>query len=87
MLVEKMLETANTCKGQVSLIVKFLLKKFSEGFSYQKVAIFEFGEYKDADTKTVLKIQNLNEVEMSVLDTIQVHNLAEERSVGLINYE
>ena len=37
--------------------------------------------------RTVLKISNLDEGELNVLNTVQVHNLGEEHNVGLFNYE
>ena len=39
------------------------------------------------DTGTVLKICDLNDENMDQLDSVQIHNLGEERSVGFINYE
>ena len=64
-----------------------LLRKFSQGFEYQKGAIFGFGGTKDDETGTVLKICNLTDAELVKLDQAQVHNLSEERSVGFLNYE
>ena len=34
-----------------------------------------------------MKISGLDEEELNVLNTVQVHNLGEERNVGLFNYE
>ena len=64
-----------------------MLNKFAEGFSHQKGAIIGFGENQSMDTKTVLKISNLDEEQLKALDSVQIHNQGEERSVGLFNYE
>ena len=34
-----------------------------------------------------MKISDLDEEELNVLNIVQVHNLGEERNVGLFNYE
>ena len=39
------------------------------------------------DTKTLLKISNLDKEQLKECDSVQIHNLWEERSVGLFNYE
>ena len=51
------------------------------------IKIFGFGKKKDEDTGTLLKICDLNEEKMDQLDSVQIHNLGEERSVGFVNYE
>ena len=65
------------------------LKKFAQGFALQKGRIFGFGENANDDTGSVLKISALSAAELEEIDQnkIQVHNIGEERSVGLFNYE
>ena len=63
------------------------LKKFAKGFAYQKGAIFGFGDQADDDTGCVLKISSLTPNEIENLNTVQTHNIGEERSVGFFNYE
>ena len=63
------------------------LNEFAYGFEFQKGAIFGFGEKKDNDTGTVLKICVVGKEKLEQLDKVQIHNLSEERSVGFINYE
>ncbi len=59
-----------------NIVQLLLLKKFADGFSYQKRVIFGFGEHKDDDTKSVLKIKNFSKAELKTLDGVQIHNLA-----------
>ena len=63
------------------------LKKFAQGFSHQKGAIFDFGEKANDDTGSVLKLSTLNEDEVEKMNKVQVHNIGKERSVGFFNYE
>ena len=62
-------------------------RRFADGFDHQKGAIFRFSDESCRETGPVLKISNLDEEELNVLNTIQVHNLGEERNFGLLNYE
>ena len=78
---------AKEYKREVCQLLQILLKKFAYGFQFQKGAIFGFGEKKDEDTGTVLKICQLGEEKVEVIDNVQIHNLGEECSVGFINYE
>ena len=42
---------------------------------------------KDTD-KNIVKIRDMSEEQLRILDdNVQVHNLGEERNVGLVNYE
>ena len=66
---------------EIAQLLTLSLKKFAAGFALQKGAIFGFGDNAEKDTGTVLKISNLNDVEMKELDNAQVHNLSEERLV------
>ena len=63
------------------------MMKFADGFAHQKGAIFGFGYQKDDDTKTVLKISNLDQDSLNKLNKVPIHNLGEERAVGMINHE
>ena len=54
------------------------MKKFAGGFAHQKGVIFGFGHQKD-DTKTVLKISNLDQDSLNKLNKVTIHNLGEER--------
>ena len=63
------------------------MMKFADGFAHQKGAIFVFGHQKDDDTKTVLKISNLDQDSLNKLNKVPIHNLGEERAVGMINHE
>ena len=86
-LVENVIETAQTYSHKVIQLLRLLLKKFADGFAYQKGAIFGFAGRKDDDTGTVLKISKLSKENLLQLDQVQIHNLGEERSVGFLNYE
>ncbi len=79
----------NTYKDEIKLLIKIIMKMIAEGFDHQKGAIFGFGKNKSKDTDTdVVKICSLTEKEKETLDAnAQVHNLGEERNVGLVNYE
>lgn len=57
--------------------------------TYQKSAIFGFGEKAETQKETVLKISSLSNKEINVMDKnkVQVHNKEEERSVGFFNHD
>ena len=86
-LLDKVIEIAEEYNTSVINIMEIILRKFKDGFSHQKGAIFGFGTQKDDDTKTVLKISNLDPDSMEKLNQAPIHNLGEERAVGMINYE
>ena len=67
--------------------ITLCLKKFSDCFAYQKGAIFGFSDKSRRDTGPVLKIFDLDEEKLNVLNTVQVHNFGEEHNFGLFNYE
>ena len=79
----------NTYGNEIQLLLKILMKMIAEGFDHQKGAIFGFGENKSKETdKNVVKVCSLTKKEKDTLDeNVQVHNLGEERNVGLVNYE
>ena len=68
-------------------LLSLLLKKFANGFEYQKGAIFGFDGQKSDDTGTVLKSGDLDDENINQLNQVQIHNLSEEQSVGFVNYE
>ena len=86
-LQQVLMEMAQEYPTEIIQLITLLLKKFANGFEYQKGAIFGFGDTKNDDTGTVTKICKLNETEMKTLGRAQTHNLGEERSVGFVNYE
>ena len=78
----------NTCKEyeeEVLKILKICLLKFQKGFDKQKGAIFGFGTTAEEDTGNILKLCSLSD--RTILSGEPVHNLGEERSVGMLNYE
>ena len=82
-----LLSVAKEYEREVCQILQILLKKFAYGFELQKGAIFGFGEKKEDETGTVLKISEVSQEKLEHLDKVQIHNLGEERSVGFVNYE
>ena len=70
-------------------ILELMLKKIADGLHHQKGAIFSFGPSKDCETaKNVLKFSDANEEVMETLDKhVSIHNIGEERNVGMVNYE
>ena len=66
------------------------LQKFAKGFSFQKGAIFGFGENVNNDTGSVLKISQLEETEIEHMKQSKlppIQNMGADRSVGFSNYE
>ena len=61
----------------------------ADGFALQKGAIFGFGPTAlDPTQNNILKISNVDDKTLSELDrNVQVHNIGEERNVGMVNYE
>ena len=84
-LLKCLFDTANQYKDEVVKMIKICLIKFHQGFDLQKGSIFNFGSTKNDDTGTVLKISSVEDA--SKLSNVPVHNLSEERSVGMLNYE
>ena len=72
---------------EIKQLITLCLKKFADGFAHQQGAIFGFSDKSCRDTGPVLKISDLDEEELNVLNTVQVHNLGNERNVRLLNYE
>ena len=73
--------------AEVTSILELALSMFVYGFDYQKGAIFGFGPSAAKDTGNVLKISDVDEETIKKLDnSVQVHNIPEERNVGSIGY-
>ena len=89
----RLLESLHSCISmfpeEIKKLVRLLLKMFADGLDYQKGDIFGFGPSALKDTAAdVLKISAVSKEELSTLDkNVQVHNIGEERNVGMINYE
>ena len=88
-LMESLVLSVNQHKKEVVCLVKILINKIAEGLNHQKGAIFSFGKPKDEETgKNVVKFANVSDEVMSALDRhVTVHNIGEERNVGMVNYE
>ena len=69
-------------KSYLLLLWKGLLPKLADGFDLQKGHIFGFGEGKKKPPD-----HRIDTLPIEQLKGVPVHNLAEERSVGFINYE
>lgn len=78
---------ANKYKNEVINIISIILPRFAEGFALQRGSIFGFGPQADKDTGSILKISTADDSKRLKLEKAPVHNLAEERSVGYVNYE
>ena len=84
-LLTNLIECSTEYKEDIVKILKICLSKFEQGFHKQKGAIFGFGSSAVDDTGSILKISSLED--KALLQTVPVHNLGEEKSVGLLNYE
>ena len=73
---------------EIERLIAFSLKMFGEGFNYQKGAIFGFGPSAEKETNSVLKIADVDDKTLEKIEKfVPVHNLSEERNVGMVNYE
>lgn len=79
------LHVAQSYSQEVTQVV--VVKKFADGFAFQKGAIFGFAGKESDDTGTVLKISNLSAEKLMQLNEVWIHNLVEECSVGFLDYE
>ena len=88
-LLDNLEENIKQYSDEIASILKLALKLFADGFAVQKGAIFGFGKQIDDQTGTKLKISAASEEIMKKLDSkhVPLHNLGEERNVGLTNYE
>ena len=89
---ECLLESVQTCASQyekeILRLLGIILPRFAEGFSAQRGALFGFGPKALDDTGTPLKISSVtDDAKRRKLNKAPHHNLNEERSVGIINYE
>ena len=72
---------------EVKKLLGIILHRLAEGFSEQRGALFGFGPKADEDTKTLLKVSEVDGAKRQKLRQAPVHNLNEEGSVGFVNYE
>ena len=72
-------------KSEVVSLLKLMLPKLADGIS-TRGKIFGFGPEAESQS-TTFKISSATNEELHKLDTTATHNLGEERSVGLMNYE
>jgi len=84
-LLDNLMEVCAEFHDDVCKILRICLTKFAKGFEKQKGAIFGFGITASNDTGHVLKICEVGDT--TQLQNVPIHNLGEERSVGLLNYE
>ena len=80
-------ECVKVYKDQIVALMKMMISKIADGFDLQRGAIFGFGTHANDDTGSLLKVADATEKEKQELDSTNVHNLGEERSVGSINNE
>ena len=86
-LLKNLLEISKEYKDNVVKALRICIQKFAAGFLKQKGAIFGFGDNlaENMVNDTVLQVHSFEDI--GDLDKGPVHNLGEERSVGLLNYE
>ncbi len=72
----------------ITQLIEIVLPKFAQGFDLQKGAIFGFGPSSEMQPRMgVLKVSGLDNESLKKLDSnVDVHNMAQERNVGCINY-
>ena len=87
-LLECLQNCVKTYPSEIVKLIAILLPKFASGFEYQKGAIFGFGPSAENEPKAgVMKISGIDDETLQRLDSnVPVHNLAQERNVGCINY-
>ena len=88
-LLDNLDDNIKQYSDEIVSILKLALKMFADGFAVQKGAIFGFGKQAEDQTGTKLKISAAPPDIMNKLNSkhVPLHNLAEERNVGLTNYE
>ena len=86
-MIGALIDCSELYPQEITQLITICLQKFASGFAYQKGAIFGFSNNSNDDTKTVLKIAELNEQQLQQLNNVPIQNIGEERSVGLFNYE
>ena len=86
-LLEKLKDMMQVYDSEIKTILILAMKMFADGFDHQRGAIFNFGPSAEKDTGTVLNISNAESAVIQKLDAnVPVHNMLEERNVGIINY-
>ena len=68
-------------------LLRIFLPKMARGFAKQRGSVFCFGQNKDDNTGSLLKIGNVSEGDLKLLNKAPVTNLGEERTVGAVQYE
>lgn len=87
-LLNSLDDTIDLYKSEIINLLKIVLPRLADGFEHQKGHIFGFGLAPNEVELPKMKIlSNLSNDELKFLDTAPVHNLHEERNVGLVNYE
>ena len=87
-LLDTLKESTQMYQSEVEKLLGLALKMFAEGFDHQKGAIFGFGPSAEKETGSVLKISTVDEDTLGKMDRyVPVHNLGEERNVGMVNHE
>ena len=88
-ILESLTNSVQTYPEETISILKILKEMIADGLHVQKGAIFSFGPSKDAETsQNVLKISDVDHSVIKTLDEhVPVHNIGEERNVGMVNYE
>ena len=78
----------NTYPVEIEKLMTIVLPKFAYGFDYQRGAIFGFGPSAELEPRGgVMKVSTVDDKTLKTLDdNVPVHNLAQERNVGCINY-
>ena len=84
---DSIITCANAYQKEVYDLLTIMLSRVAEGFSDQRGAVFGFGPKAEEETGAILKISTASPSKRAKLEKAPVHNLAEERSVGFINYE
>ena len=81
-------ESIKAFSSEIEKLIAIALPKFASGFDTQKGTIFGFGPSAELEpTGNVLKLCNTDSNTLDKLDThVQIHDLAQERNVGSINY-
>ena len=87
-LLDSLASSVLSYPEETACLLKILKRMVAEGLHHQKGAIFSFGSSANAETsQNVLKFTT-NEDNMETLDKyVPVHNIGEERNVGIVNYE
>ena len=89
---ELVLEYLRLCIGafpqEIAKLMAIVLPKFAQGFKLQKGAIFGFGPSSEMQPSMgALKVSGVDDETLKKLDSnVAVHNMAQERNVGCINY-